>query len=369
MKIKRLLSTFLAFGIITCSLIGMNTGAYASTNLRPSSSVLQITQKLLSHSVSRKPYKLTASASYALGDKIPVYELDNGKITLNNGAEYYPVYGNQKMLGIFTVNDAQSPEPTYSFGQDFALELSNITNNGLSDYFLLIDGNKLHAYVNNQFKLVKDFTCILGSRETKLSNSASMEAEKEILSNKDKLLFTNNKNLSSVSIASSPSLQRSSGTVLYIDTFNQGNTELCWAVTVWTIGKFITDNFSYTPLSVAQSQGLGAYTTGDIDDGLKAFKDCYSLDGTKRDGILTRDELEAEIDDSRPVYTAWYNDSFQYGHTVAMCGYGIDNGIYTVDIMESLYGNYRTIYQANNQYRMSYLNGNYRWWNSIRIAE
>lgn len=99
------------------------------------------------------------------------------------------------------------------------------------------------------------------------------------------------------------------------------------------------------------------------------YKGLHSAEKKIKNRILTRAELENEIDNWRPVYSAWYLDNFKDGHSVCMTGYGNYWGTPTVDIMESLYGCFRVINQANNEYRMSYLNGNYKWCNAITISE
>lgn len=64
-----------------------------------------------------------------------------------NNVEYYPIHSNGRMTGIYSINDAQSSNPTYAFGKDFAKKLSAATNNGQQNYYLISAGNKLFAQV------------------------------------------------------------------------------------------------------------------------------------------------------------------------------------------------------------------------------
>lgn len=211
------------------------------------------------------------------------------------------------------------------------------------------------------------------AQEQALKNSKVVTNSKADV--KDGLSYTNNTLQTSLSIGS---ITRSGGAwnALFVEQYDQGNTELCWAVTTWTMGRFILKDHdaltpvakSYTPSTIAISQKPEDYTGGTIFNAQDALLECYGIEGRIANGTLTMQQIEDEIDNYRPIYSAWNNDDNSYGHAVCIQGYGYNT--YTsgclVSVMESLKeGNYKEIYQANNKYKFTYNNKNYTWTNSM----
>ena len=86
---------------------------------------------------------------------------------------------------------------------------------------------------------------------------------------------------------------------------------------------------------------------------------------------LTEREIHTCLEeDCAPMYSAWYNDEWDYGHSVCLLGYGIAPPNHYIMIMESLTGKYKMIVLNDyGDYRMTASTIKVKWCHSLAVTD
>lgn len=371
-KIKKVMALLLSMVMV----VGMSVGAFGLKSSIIPEDIVQLAKGLLEVSISDPAFNLDRNDEYVLNNKIPTYTVENEQVKLMNNAEFYPVYANGKIIGMFTVNDCNSSDPTYSFGREYADVLNDTTNNGKDEYFLISIENKLFVYTNKNLHLLTEYT-FESSKNQEMMRSLDITSniqpedivEQAIKDYSGNLSYTDDKD--NVPLNIRKRVKRSAySNYLNVKKYNQGKTNLCWAATVWCIGQYKTKDNSYTPEDVAASQGLTKDDEGNAEYAEAALIDCYGLDSVWS-GALSQRQIEREIDNDDPIYTLWKSKSAGLAHAVCLRGYGYSSlgNQYDkyISVMDSQFGTFKTITQKNNKYTMSYYTTNYDWIGTLTV--
>lgn len=255
----------------------------------------------------------------SIGDVIPTYQIQNGDISDVDHVKYYPVFLNNKILGIFTIIKSNGKK-AYSFGKDF------------SDFL------NQDFYSQNICIFFEDGKTIISSDEKNIIaedgaySSYGKEVEVPVFS-RTKI---ERKNIFEEPANNIKNSRAVTGKVtIYIDIKSQHVTpektsNLCWAFSVCHIGDTVTNITGVTPISIAQdyfdSTSPSVYNWGVYTDEIPSiFSKHYDLDTTYKTSPLSFSKVKSNINAEKPIYTEWR--AGKNGHAMVLLGYGDDNAI------------------------------------------
>ena len=120
----------------------------------------------------------TQYAKYTLGNEIPLYRVDGADIVPANDMQIYPIYGDSNVVGIYEVySDGGS-----SFGSSYALKIDEAVKNGITEFFLLTNGNEVYLSDGDNTELLFVVTegGMLSTTEYESTVDETIENQKQV---------------------------------------------------------------------------------------------------------------------------------------------------------------------------------------------
>ncbi|MDR0948006.1 MAG: hypothetical protein LBM69_00655 [Lachnospiraceae bacterium] len=422
MKKKKLLSTLFATALLLFTMFSVSATATAdgpifqvSQSPLPDDQVAYVTESIpFLEDTTGQHYE-----SYKIGNEIPAYLFDGINYERRTDLAYYPIYGDQNIVAIYTVSDNGGS----TFGADFADALNNVVQNGAAEYALVgYDENLIvlepdkattiitrdsvlaAAEVNSQITAsasvleasedeyssddveepysgteVYSNTVISGLSEQQIVENfqasiseITFNADIAVIKSSSATATQNQLNAATITdISPSLSSRATSATYHYrlVGTYQQSSNE-CWAAATKILGAYYTGiNKSTTEICTYANNTLSS--GGNIYDAQDCFSGLYDLDTTFRNR-LTWTAIQNRYSSDKPFYASCNNvlGTNYLGHTVVVCGYYSD-GSESIVTSDSLYDNYMRVNKTSAGYYEFYSPGSvntYRYLHTLDFA-
>jgi hypothetical protein len=92
----------------------------------------------------------TQYGEYILGNVIPLYIVDGADIVPVNDMQIYPIYGDNNVVGIYEVYSYGGS----SFGSSYAPKIDEVVKNGMTEFFMLTNGNEIYLSDGDNIELL-----------------------------------------------------------------------------------------------------------------------------------------------------------------------------------------------------------------------
>lgn len=287
--------------------------------------------------------------NFTLGSPIPEYLIEDNELSLIENSLRYPVYVDGDILGVFKVNAIDTGDPCFAFGESYAKKLSSKTKNTTSDYFLVSSLDETFVVSENTVELLQEHRLLQDTKSRTIKSSYSDDEIKNAISDSGNTFQTVGHDTINLSVERKSSrLVESVVLSPWRDLkYDQGDTNLCWAVTAWEIGEWELFDKGVpgiaTPEDFADYLDKSYYEYGNMQEANECLDYFYNVSLRIYDKALPIKTIMKQIDGLfAPVYSAWYNSDESLGHAVCIYGYSYDDegaGIEeSIAYMESLGG-------------------------------
>lgn len=346
MKRNRIISIIIALSLMVCSSVPV----YASELSTASSPLPSEAISKISIGTSL----LDVNTPLILGNEIPSYYWDGENFDPISDIRYLPIYSNNDIVGIASIIDPDSSNPSYSVGKQFASELNAAVELHGGSYCLVFNGSQTFYYGNGEAVLLSESKPGLLPFETNNITSATRTDEPPVSTVSSPSIISSRKiyydfsesdleadmtnaqkSLSFASAASSKTniiLQSPSTRTTYEDFellpighIDQGSTMLCWAVCTVLTGEYRTNISDYDIYDIADGLGIDYDEGGNNVDIIDALYDFYRITGTSQQGYYSYNNVKYWIDRDKPIIALAYSGGNGLGHAVTICGYYFDH--------------------------------------------
>ncbi len=290
-------------------------------------------------------YHLTAyygvtGDDYYIGSEIPSYSVIDGEVEFFNGTLYYPVYCEDEAVGVFYVYFDDDGGATFSYTDMLAEQLEEPAPT--DNYCLFLDEE-------NEYIVSETKTYSLSDNDILFTST-----------NAEKILVPSAVNMTRA--ASSKSLS----VPVWNQTQNGTYYGLCWAGSMWSIGKYLTGISSYTPFTIADEMGIGYWEGANSSAVITGFSDLYDL-SAKRTSKPTNARIMTYINNGTPIYMSMDGDVDNKGHAMVLRGYTDTDteNTFVIITMDPYGGTTRTMSSKTSTYTIKYSNVTYTWNSAI----
>ncbi len=247
------------------------------------------------------------SDKYYIGTEIPSYTMEGSQVIPLETMSYYPIYCADKPVGVFSVHSNSNGGLTLSYSEE------------------LFDQN-------TAFDMDANYCILLNEEGAHIANANTIS---DIDKNK---AYTPSVAAKTAIPDLTYSAKAGRSNYLDVDTsWNQGSTGLCWAGTVWAIGRYIyrdkTLPFTGDPYEIADELGIG-YNEGLRISRINDAFGLYNLESSKYE-VSDKGYIIASIDNGKPICANWQNPNA--GHVMTLCGYTVEGpALFTLKFMDTL---------------------------------
>lgn len=247
------------------------------------------------------------SDEYYIGAEIPSYTMEGNQAFPLETTSYYPIYCADKPVGVFSVHSNSDGGVTLSYSEELFGQKIDLDMN--ANYCILSNEEGMHITNVNAISDIDGRTAYTPAIATKTAIPALTYSTKAGKSN-----------------------------YLNVDTsWNQGTTGLCWAGTIWAIGRYIYRNktlpFTGSPYDIADELNI-SYDKGIPLNRLNEAFGLYNLTSSQY-AISNKSYIIASIDDGKPIFAYWNCSSG--AHAMTLCGYTVGgSNLMTIKCMDTL---------------------------------
>lgn len=351
-KLSERIVTILASGLLIINSLTTTVNAQTITITENDTVILQtIESRLKDILLVHYDDNLSNSDKFSYGNAIPCYNYVNGEYAEINNMKLYPIYRNGIVIGTLKETFADS-ESQFSYSEEYAAEINEHISTENSAFNFVFEDDNLFICSNGEAEFVNSYT------PTTCKSVASFNVKTtEVL----KVYSETSRDTFSINADARADVITK---YLSVAPWNQGQTGLCWAGTVEAIGEFVTNNYSYTPWTIADAMGIGYNEGSSIGDSRDALSQLYGLNASVMGGVPYYTVIVNEINSNQPMYMGLQAST--KGHAVTLIGYGATSSKYYIRIMDTYGGSYKTL-EYNNGAQLSIGSNVYNWNNTIRI--
>lgn len=338
-------------------------------------------------------------SEYAMGQEIPVYKLENGVFTIFDENRYIPIYKDDEIWAMITIVDANTDYSNYTVDQDYVDELRSASKNGEQSTCLIFDFLTVYAYSTDQVSNLITYDL------TPTENVPSRAKKIKSTTNIEDLIQSSDMDFNQIVVKELTPLNVPSGALnpqsvnfeynpneeieyyINITPYKQPEgSQICWAVATFCIAQEflwptapIPCPYPKDPMEIVNYRNAHFLKPSDppnkqagkINDAQNCLRDMYYIYTDFYERPLTEREIHTCLEeDCAPMYSAWYNDEWDYGHSVCLLGYGIAPPNHYIMIMESLTGKYKMIVLNDyGDYRMTASTIKVKWCHSLAVTD
>ena len=328
-------------------------------------------------------------STYAIGQELPAYVFEDGDFEEFQTARYFPIFKDHEIWAMVTMVNADTNDPSYTIDRDFPKELKTATSNGANDSCLILDFLTVYSYSEGNLSELMTYDLVYeGDESVPQPQKVKAGTAKDFIQNSNtnfKQVKTND--LSPLNI-SAPALTRAVEppilSTVYVRPYKQPEgSEICWAVAAHCIARECLWPTAPTPcpyprdpMEIVNYRNANfpdpdrpTRQSGKIEEAQRCLKEMYYIYTNFYSRPLTLDEMAESIDDFCPMYSAWYNAGWTYGHSVCLFGYSLSEDYQaSVFIMESLIGDQKEIFRNRaGEYHMMAGSMPVQWQQSLMV--
>lgn len=328
-------------------------------------------------------------STYAVGQELPAYVFKDGDFEEFRTARYFPIFKDNEIWAMVTMVNADTNDPSYTIDRDFPKELKAATNNGANNGCLILDFLTVYSYSGSDLSELMTYDLTLeGDESTSRPQKTKARTIKDFIQDSGinfKQVKANDLSPLNISVpvatrSVEPPIRHTLDVTLYKQP--QGS-EICWAVATYCIARELLWPTAPTPypyprdpMEIVNYRNANfpdpdrpTRQSGKIEEAQRCLKEMYHIYTNYYTRPLTVDEMEESLDDFCPMYSAWYNAGWTYGHSVCVAGYNLDEDYTTtVIIMESLTGYYKEIVRNGaGEYHMMAASIPVQWQQSLMV--
>lgn len=346
---KRTFKKICSMTLVIALLLSLSAVSYADSSII-NSETKNIAESLLLSAVKDNSIR---NGSFSIGSSVPIYHLKNGNINKFTEAKYHVVYSNGNPVGIFTVNGADSTNPTYSFSNDFVKQLNESVLAKNKDYYLLVTESQIFAVTGSQaIELIKYDVNYLtvdipvgGSRaftnntrsinkQYKADEYAPAQVLDAIAESSFNFQTSNATTEKLTNIPQTRSIGEVSGTV---PSYTQpSGSYYCWAASAWCVGETLNPQGKTVQECVDYAKGKWG-KGGLVSQQKKILSDIYGIT-PELNNALSGSQMKSLIDRDDPFIMLCFKnkDDKKLGHSVTCYKYDDSYTPVKLKVMDSL---------------------------------
>lgn len=265
-----------------------------------------------------------------LGERFNVYRYEHHLEAIED-IHWYPVLANGSVVAIVSLHGDPNM-PVVSLRSEFAFELQAFIERNDDTFALLFEGENLYVVTNNTREVLLTYYGVPAVNSIMPFSDTPAEMQ-----------FSRIRAFTSLTPYSGNEMSRNfPGSVgLSVPVVLQGNTNLCWAASVSSKGRFMTGQgatWDNLPHSIARAMDIDPHSGATVTQTRDALSHVFGIHSNEQFRAPTLTEvLDLIANRGRPIITFFW-PAWGMGHAVVLSGYSSSSQGISITYMDPNFG-------------------------------